>query len=134
MADDTEEISSTPPPFRNKKINEVIQRWSNTNLEHIITPILTFVEQHPVGALFLLVFGSLVAIPLICCLIVIVVSLIAVLCGSLVVFGTLFSIAFSCISIYAFGAGVASIAITSAIVTMYNMATGAKSIFAETKC
>lgn len=120
-----------PPPTTNTRINEVIQRWSNTDFELIITPILTFVEQYPVGSLFALVFVSLVAIPLLCCVVFVVTTLVAVLCGSLIVFGTLFSIAFSCISVYAFGAGMAAVAITAAIVVMFNIASGAKSFFTD---
>uniref|UniRef100_A0A7M5WRS2 Transmembrane protein n=1 Tax=Clytia hemisphaerica TaxID=252671 RepID=A0A7M5WRS2_9CNID len=109
---------------QSKKIQEIIEKWNQTNFEPYTTPILNMIEKYPVGSLFLLIFGVIISIPLILCLVFIISTLVMTICGSFIVFGTFTSIALVSVGAIAFFAALVSIALTAACLVGYNISTG----------
>ena len=104
------------------QIEKIMKRWNNTKLEHIVTPVLNFIQHYPIASLFALVMVGLIALPLVCFFIFVLSTLMFTFCGALIVVGTFSSVALGIISIIIFFSVIASTMITASIVLIYGTA------------
>ena len=115
--------------IQHPKIKEVIEKWKNTAVGPLVTPLLIFIERNPHMSLFLGILLCFSSLPLLCVLIFLVTTLSLTLCGSLMFIASFFSIglAFASVIIFAslFMAGI----FTGVTVLVYNSATSMMNIF-----
>jgi len=128
MEEDDEEIGGNKINT-SRRIQEVLEKWNQTDFGYITTPILNFIEQYPVGSLFMLIFGLMLALPVLFGMVFLIATLIMTISGSFIVFGMISSIVLGGIGVLAFFLGMLSICLTAAFVVGYNVTSGLKELF-----
>lgn len=112
-----------------RTFHKILFKWNQTDLRQFTTPVLAMIEEHPVGALFVFIFGCLIFVPAILTLFFVVSTLVMTICGSFVVFGTFTSVAFLVIGVVAFFASLIAVALTAACLVGYNISSGIQDFF-----
>lgn len=109
--------------------HKILFKWNQTDLRQFTTPVLAAIEDHPIGSLFVFIFGCLIFVPAILTLLFVVSTLVMTICGSFVVFGTFTSVAFLVIGVVAFFASLIAVALTAACLVGYNISSGIQDFF-----
>ena len=112
-----------------RTFDKILLKWNQTDLRKYTTPVLVMIEQHPIGSLFVLIFGSLIFVPAILTLLFVISTLVMTICGSFVIFGTFTSVAFLVIGVIAFFASLIAVALTAACLVGYNISSGIQDFF-----
>lgn len=129
--EDTSERCNGSQKYTSRKIQEVLEKWNQTDFGHITTPALNFIELYPVGSLFLLIFALMIVLPVLFAFVFLIATLIMTISGSFIVFGTISSIVLGGVGVLVFFLGMLSICLTAACVVGYNVTSGVKELFSS---